>query len=163
MGKKKKILVALASVGHAQEIFNFAAELSVSLGAELIAVNIINERDVNSVRTISAMGYDVDGDHYVESVRAERQKALEDICSASQSPLPKVHTLIRVGDPTHEILEIIDQENVDMVVMGIKGRPDLEYLFVGSVAEKVFRRSPVPVLSFRDQANAERLRKRISG
>jgi nucleotide-binding universal stress UspA family protein len=52
-------------------------------------------------------------------------------------------------------------EKVDLVVMGIKGRTDLEYIFVGSVAEKLFQRSPVPIISYRDAKNAARLRSRI--
>jgi nucleotide-binding universal stress UspA family protein len=60
------------------------------------------------------------------------------------------------------LLKLIVTENVDMIIMGVKGRADIEHIFVGSVAEKLFRRSPVPVLSYRDEQNAERLRKKIA-
>jgi nucleotide-binding universal stress UspA family protein len=66
-----------------------------------------------------------------------------------------------VGNPVEELLKITVEENVDMVVMGIKGRTDLEYIFAGSVAEKIFERSPVPIVSYRDEKNAAQLRKRI--
>ena len=60
-----------------------------------------------------------------------------------------------------EALRILPREKVDLIIMGIKARSDLEYMLVGSVAEKIFRRSPVPILSYRDQKSAERLRKNI--
>ena len=73
----------------------------------------------------------------------------------------KVRTVFKTGDPGDELLKVALKENVDLIVMGVKGRTDLEYIFVGSVAEKVFRRSPIPVLSYRDEANAERLKRHI--
>jgi nucleotide-binding universal stress UspA family protein len=69
--------------------------------------------------------------------------------------------VLKVGDPSEEILKIALKEDVVLIIMGIKSRSDLEYALIGSVAEKVFRRSPIPVLSYRDEANAERLRKHI--
>ncbi|MGD9182749.1 MAG: universal stress protein, partial [Desulfobacterales bacterium] len=89
------------------------------------------------------------------------QQEFDKILKKMARPLENVRTVFNIGDPGDQLLKIAVKENVDLIVMGIKGRTDLEYIFVGSVAEKVFRRSPIPVLSYRDEANAERLRKHI--
>jgi nucleotide-binding universal stress UspA family protein len=60
-----------------------------------------------------------------------------------------------------ELLKIAIKEDVDLMIMGIKSCSNLEYALIGSVAEKVFRRSPVSILSYRDEQHAERLRKHI--
>jgi nucleotide-binding universal stress UspA family protein len=161
MSKSKKIMVALAVSEPAGEIFNYAADLAQATGADLVAVNIINSRDVEAVQTISSMGYDVNGEHYVQSLKQEREKILDGIIKSSGMQQDRVRTVIRVGNPADELLQTAVREKVDMIVMGIKGRSNLEYIFVGSVAEKIFQRSPVPVVSYRDRDNAERLRKRI--
>jgi nucleotide-binding universal stress UspA family protein len=161
MDDAQKIMVALAFSGYAEGIFGYAAGLAKRLDAELIVTSIINSRDVQAVGTISSMGYDVDSEQYVASIRKERQSKLEKFINAYSFPTDKIKSVIRVGDPVDELLKTAVKENVDMIVMGIKGRTNLEYMFVGSVAEKMFRRSPVPIVSYRDDKNAERLRKRI--
>ena len=161
MDETKKILVALAFSEYAQGIFGYAATLAKRLDAELVVTSIINLRDVQAVRTISSMGYEVDSDQYVAKIRNERQSQLEKFKNEYSFPADKIKTVIRVGDPVDELLKTAVKENVDMIVMGIKGRTNLEYMFVGSVAEKMFRRSPVTIVSYRDDKNAERLRKRI--
>ena len=45
--------------------------------------------------------------------------------------------------------------------MGVKGRTDLQHAFVGSVADKIFRHSPVTVISYRDEKHADHLKKHI--
>ena len=128
---------------------------------DLLAVNVINSRDVEAVQTISSMGYDVNGEHYVQNIKQERTATLDGIIERSGFPKKRVQTVFPVGNPADELLQTAIRENVDLIVMGIKGRSNLEYIFVGSVAEKIFQRSPVPVVSFRDQANAERFKNRI--
>ena len=161
MGAAKKILVAIGFSQYTQSLLNYAVEISESMKAELIIASIINVRDVEAVGTIAAMGYDVDSGNYVAGLKAERQQELDNILQKMARPPEKVRTVFKTGDPSNELLKLAVKENVDLIVMGIKGRTDLEYIFVGSVAEKVFRRSPIPVLSYRDEANAQRLRKHI--
>jgi nucleotide-binding universal stress UspA family protein len=153
--------VALAFSEYARSTFEFAADFANCSGAELIVANVINARDVESVRTISAMGYDVDGEHYVKSLKAEREQILESITSRSDFPSERLRAIFPVGNPLDELLRLIVEEAVDVVVMGSKGRTDLEHVLVGSVAEKVFRRSPATVISHRDETIAKRLRKRL--
>jgi len=161
MTEIRKIMAALAFSEHAAGIYRFAAKLAGALDANLLVASVVNRRDVDAVQTISAMGYDVDGERYVEAVRQERRKSLEDIIRAQPFSADRLEILIRMGDPADELLKIAVEKDVDLVVLGIKGRSNLEYVFVGSVADKMFRRSPVPVVSYREGADAERLRSRI--
>ena len=162
MGDFKRILIAVAFAPQAQDLLSYAAGIAAELGAEeLIAASIINTRDVEAVSTISALGYDVDGDNYVSSIKAERGDLLDSYAKTTAFPPEKIRLVLKVGDPVEELLKIVVKEQVDLIVMGTKGRTNLEYALVGSVAEKIFRRSPVPVLSYRSKEHAERLRKNI--
>jgi nucleotide-binding universal stress UspA family protein len=160
MKNVRKVLVALAFSEYAEGTFTFAADFANSTGAELIVASVINERDVDSVRTISAMGYEVDGENYVESIKAEREQSLKAITSKSDLPRERIRMVFPVGNPLDELLKLIVEEAVDVVVMGPKGRTDLEHVLVGSVAEKIFRRSPATIISYRDETIAKRLHKR---
>ena len=154
-------MVAVGFNGYAEGLLAYAARIAGEMDAELIIVNIINSRDVEAVGTIAAMGYDVDSEQYVSSIEAERRQAINQILKTISFPKENTRTIIKTGNPTEELLEIALNDNVDLIIMGIKGRTELRHMLVGSVAEKVFRRSPVPVLSYRDEKNAERLRKQI--
>jgi nucleotide-binding universal stress UspA family protein len=59
------------------------------------------------------------------------------------------HVTIRVlsGHPASEILNLIDQETIDLVVMGTHGFTGLAHFFLGSTAEKVVRRANCSVLT----------------
>ena len=161
MGDIKKILVALAFSPYSEGIFNYAAKIAQAVDAELIVGSVINIRDVSAVGMIASMGYEVNGDHYASGIKEEREKMLAQFLDKSSIGREDVRIIFKVGNPIDELLKLTVQENVDMVVMGIKGRTDLESIFVGSVADKLFHHSPVPVISYRDDKNAERLRKRI--
>jgi len=52
-----------------------------------------------------------------------------------------------VGDPAEEIVKYVNEEKMDLIVIGTHGRKGLEKVFFGSVAERVIKTSPVPVLS----------------
>ena len=58
----------------------------------------------------------------------------------------KAKIVTKSGREDDEILEFAENEKVDVIVLGTKGKKGMEHTFLGSVAEKVIRRSPIPVL-----------------
>ena len=162
MSDIKKIMVALDFTSYSKGTFDYAVNIAKNLNAHLVVASIINSRDILAVEMVTSMGYDVDSEHYAEGIKTERKNMLNHFLEHSDIDLEHVRTIIQVGNPTRELLKLIVSENIDMVIMGVKGRADLEHIFVGSVAEKIFRRSPVPVLSHRDEKSAQRLKEKIA-
>jgi nucleotide-binding universal stress UspA family protein len=54
---------------------------------------------------------------------------------------------VMLGDPAEETLNYVRSEGIDLVIMGTHGRKGLEHILFGSVAERVVKQSPVPVLT----------------
>lgn len=161
MESANKIMVAVAFNESSEELLTYAARVAESMNAEMIVVNIINVRDVEAIGSIAAMGYEVNSDHYVSGITEERRQTLDAILAKLSFPADKIRAIFKVGHPVDTLLKTAIRENVDLLVMGVKGRSDLEHVLVGSLAEKIFRRSPVPILSYRDQKSAARLKKHI--
>jgi len=57
----------------------------------------------------------------------------------------KIKTVNKSGREDDEIIAFVREEEIDILVIGTHGRTGVEHAFLGSVAEKVIRRSPVPV------------------
>jgi len=161
LNRIKKILVPLAFTGYSQGVFDSAVQIAQFNDASLIVLSIINSRHIESVETIVAMGYDVDAEHYVEEIRRDRKQKLNKMAEESEISKDKVKILFKVGKPVDEILKAIAHEAPDLVVMGTRGRSNLKNSVMGAVAEKVFKRSPVNVLSYRDDDVKKSLTKRI--
>ncbi len=157
----KKILVPIAFSKYTPGLLQFASKVAEPLGALLYIVNVINERDLEAVERISSHGYKVDSEKYVETIRQERREELEKILNKIGMNESKHEFVFRVGDPTNELLKLVVKDNIDLVLMGTKVK-DIRHIFTGSVAEKIFRRCPVPVISYRDDDIATELKKRVN-
>ncbi len=157
---RKKILVPIAFSEYSQGIVNYAASIAEPMGAEMLIVNVINERDLEAVERISSFGYKVDGEHYVQVIQDERRKVLQGLTEKLTLPDDQVSFSFLVGDPANELLKMVVEEEIDMVVMGVKTK-DIRHLFTGSVAERMFRRCPCTIISYRDTKTRERLKKRV--
>ena len=65
-------------------------------------------------------------------------------------PHPSIHKFeeeLLTGDAAEEVLNYVQSEGIDLVIMGTHGRKGLEHIIFGSVAERVVKQSPVPVLT----------------
>lgn len=61
----------------------------------------------------------------------------------------RVECVTRVGHPFVEILNYATENQVDLIVMGTHGRGPVAHMLLGSVAERVVRKAPCPVLTVR--------------
>ena len=80
--------------------------------------------------------------------RASRQ-ALSGVASRASRPGVDLRTVLRQGVAWSEIVAVAKETNADLLVMGTHGRRGLARMLLGSVAEKVVRASPCPVLTVR--------------
>jgi nucleotide-binding universal stress UspA family protein len=58
----------------------------------------------------------------------------------------EVRYLLREGDPVTIMEQVVRERHCDLVVLGTHGRTGLDYLLMGSIAQRVMRRCPCPVL-----------------
>jgi nucleotide-binding universal stress UspA family protein len=93
------------------------------------------------------------------------RRAVEHVEAEGRNDGLAVTTAIESGVPHEEILAYVDENDIDMVVMGTQGRTGLDRVLVGSVAERVVRLADVPVVTVQatdeirieNPAEAERL------
>lgn len=156
----KKILVPIAFSKYSKGILNYAADIAGATGAELLVVNVINERDLEAVDKITSFGYKVDVEHYVETIKKEKRDELVKLISELTLPDEKVTYMFSIGEPTDELLKLVIDRNIDLVVMGVRSK-EISHLFTGSVAERMFRKCPVNIVSYRGKQISDRLRERF--
>ena len=92
--------------------------------------------------------------------RDSEEKAEKDLdrIIREQTPFPAaLAAAVRRGDAQKEIVRFAVEENVDLIVMATHGRTGLAHIMLGSVAERVVRRSPVPVVTVKPPEMRERL------
>jgi nucleotide-binding universal stress UspA family protein len=95
----------------------------------------------------------------LEAAEHEREAALR---AASERLGDRLSQRTEAGDPLRKILEVAEEGDYDLVVMGTHGRVGRLHMLLGSVAEGVVRNAPCPVLTARaaggeDESFAERL------
>jgi nucleotide-binding universal stress UspA family protein len=77
---------------------------------------------------------------------------LAELLSGRGRDVVRVTTEVRIGHAAPVIREVAEAAPCDLIVMGTHGRTGVAHLFLGSVAEKVVRAAPCPVLTIRGDA-----------
>ena len=83
---------------------------------------------------------------FEDEVMEGATKKLEEFKEEYFSDFQDVKAEVVPGDSSEEILKYIQTKGIDLLIMGTHGRKGLEKVIFGSVAEKVSKASPVPLL-----------------
>lgn len=82
-----------------------------------------------------------------ESMQQAAQSKLEEVEKNSREAGLEVKTMLILGTPFLEIIGVAKEKTVDLIVLGTHGRSGLSHVLMGSVAERVVRKAPCPVLT----------------
>jgi len=158
MKKIKKIMAAIDLSDYTCSVLETAELLASGLQAELLVTNIINPENIETVKLAEQLEHDyrdffqaVTADNYLEKIKEERSRQLDAMVEQLGMGHISARKIYRVGVPFEQLIWIVKDEDVDIVVIGPKGKTNLSTVLFGTTAEKVFRHCPVSVLSVREK------------
>ncbi|HTX53084.1 MAG TPA: universal stress protein [Candidatus Baltobacteraceae bacterium] len=137
----KRILVPLDGSPLAEAVLPRVQELVRSLGAELCLLRVT---EAHVFPGVDPTAEEVD-------VVQKAEAYVANLAVRLRAAGIRVHTAVRYGEASHEILAHIADNAIDLVAMSTHGRSNLSRLLLGSVAEHVVRHARVPVLLLRAQ------------
>lgn len=84
-----------------------------------------------------------------EDIEASARNQLDKLLPGVDRERLDARLVLRTGSPFVEIVRYAREQRVDLIVMGTHGRGPIAHMLMGSVAEKVVRKAPCPVLTVR--------------
>lgn len=138
----KRILVPHDFSETSDTAVRYGIELARKFGARLYVVHV-GERMRSEMATEFPLGLD----EAVET--AVRERLLKIVTPQERQELNPVFVVLP-GSPSTEIVQYAKDEDIDLIVMGTHGRGVVAHALLGSVAEKVIRLAPCPVLTARN-------------
>jgi nucleotide-binding universal stress UspA family protein len=143
MLKIEKILFPTELREYSLKILSYAISMSEKYNSTIYLLHVIEDLSKWGGFYIPHISLDL----YQNEAMEAAEKFMDKVCRQQMQGCPNFERRISAGDPATEILKTIDSEHIDLVVMGTHGYKGLEHAVFGSVAEKVVKKSPVPVLT----------------
>lgn len=144
-----RILVPVDFSSHSERAFRYALRLASRFGASVELIHVVDNPSTSGAWTAAEV-YVPNLLEMLDSLLREAERRLAALKSAVDRERVSVETHVLTGQPAHTIVEHARTGAFDLIVMGTHGRTGFSHLFVGSVAERVVRTAPCPVLTVRD-------------
>lgn len=144
--KLKRILVPLDFSSFSDAALEYARALAESFGAELHLIHVLEDpapyaRKTESLAMVAQLREEMQRDAEAQIAAAMKSHEAGDV---------RLRHSIAWGEPFVNIVRYARDNQIDLIVMGTHGRGAVEHMLLGSVAEKVLRKAPCPVLTVRD-------------
>jgi nucleotide-binding universal stress UspA family protein len=138
-----KILYPTDFSDVANKAMSYIAKLKEAGGKEVIVLHVIDERAIGDICLLYASRGSVE---MVRRIEEEAWKEMDNIGTRLRQEGFKVKMRVERGIPFTEVLRIEQEEGVSLIVIGSHGKSNVEEMLLGSVSEKVIRRSVRPIL-----------------
>jgi universal stress protein A len=140
-----RIVVAVDFSPASEEAWAHARRLAALSDAELVLTHVVPEapRLVGGPLTRARLA------EVHAALRRWADDKLTKWAETARAEGRRVRLAVRIGIPYEEIVDLATDERADLVVIGTRGRTGARRVLLGSVAERVVRLAPCPVLSIR--------------
>ena len=145
MSHIQSILVPVDFSAASARALASARDLAAAFGATIHLLHVFE--------TPLAMGAFMDmytpaPDDYVESLATRARAQLEALLTEQERTGGRAVVAVRMGMPADEILQYVREHGaIDLIVLATSGRGRVARLMMGSVADRIVRSAPCPVLT----------------
>jgi|APSaa5957512622_1039677.scaffolds.fasta_scaffold04897_7 universal stress protein A len=136
----EKILCPIDFSEYSKEALKYAVSFAMKDEAKLFLLHVIDIRTFED--DLEVIGVEQIRD---EITKLHKSRLLDYIPKEIRNDI-KIEALVVEGIPFVEIIDVSKKNKIDMIVMGSHGRTGIAHIMLGSVAEKVTRKAPCPVL-----------------
>jgi nucleotide-binding universal stress UspA family protein len=136
----KKILAAYDGSESADKAFSYALDLAVKYGAELHVIAAAQPPDYAE---------EVETEAILENSKKHFHEVLKSLRGRTEAQGLKAHFEVTVGHPVVQITAYAEDKNIDLIVVGHRGKTFFERWLIGSVAKKVMSYAPCSVMVVR--------------
>jgi nucleotide-binding universal stress UspA family protein len=152
----KKILVPTDFSEQAGYALDFAYQIALKSKAEIILINVVDYPGLSSVwgggmNVIGGVEPPLDNldESFINNLLSRSKDEIRAMTQRLDPGSVKIKQVVEVGNPYFIISEKIEQENVNLVIMGTKGATGLEEVLIGSNTERVVRHAKCPVITIK--------------
>ena len=143
MKKFNKILFPIDFSDVSSEIVPYVISLADRLNAEVHIIFVV--RRLENCRSIFVSHAAVENFEMEIVLGAETK--MDEFVEAFFNSIIRPKTKILIGDIIEEIIKYIKTKGIDLVIIGTHGRKGMDRILLGSIADRVIKSAPVPVLS----------------
>lgn len=140
----KRILVPTDFSEHSRKAMLYGAELAKKFHSELHLLHAI-EMTPLMYGEVACVAPETESE-----IEASAQTQLDRLLTDADADLTIVRT-VQHGHPFVETIRYAKENDVGLIILGTHGRGAIAHMFLGSVAERVVRKAPCPVLTVRDE------------
>ncbi len=138
------VLVATDFSETSTSALNYGREFARTFGATLHVLHVVE----NGLMWAGPEAAGIDFVQLQSELAADARRTLDGVVTAEDRAQLKAVTTVRAGNsPAFEIATYAKAEGVDIILVGTHGRGMIGHLLMGSVAEKLVRIAPCPVLT----------------
>jgi nucleotide-binding universal stress UspA family protein len=144
----KKVLCATDFSQSSTQALRYAHSLAGRFEAELVLLHVVDDVPT-AVPPVGGAAVDstINVAEYQEHLIDHARKRLEEVVAGLDSRGPSVRWHVAEGRPSRQIVQLAEDENADLIVIGTHGHNRFHRFVFGSVTEKVVRSAPCPVLT----------------